>query len=511
VLRRSLYERFEREHREPEGDRRPKRSLLVGAGRAGVLAIREITSRGSIDTDPIGFVDDDPLKKGTIIHGARVLGTTREIPRLLSELKIDQVLITMAVATPQTIRTIVETCERAGVEVKIIPGLHELVRGTVSIGRFRKIQIEDILGREPVKLDTDVVRSFLTGKSVLVTGAGGSIGSELARQIARFTPLRLTLVDRAEPALFEIDQELRQIWPQLDLNACIADVGDEPRMRSLLARYRPQVVFHAAAHKHVPMMEKNATEAIKNNVFATARLGNVAAEHGVEAFVLISTDKAVQPTSLMGASKRAAELLIQDLDNRHPETRFLAVRFGNVLGSTGSVVPIFRKQIEQGGPVTVTHPETTRYFMTIPEAAQLVMEAGAIGSGGAILILDMGQPIRILDLAKEMIRLSGFRPFDEIPIVFTGMRPGEKLSEELELSHEKIDRTSHPKIFVGKLNSCPPEELRGHLSALGEAVESGQDDLIRKVLSELVHEAKLEKLDPALVDDFGDRPRDIIN
>jgi nucleoside-diphosphate-sugar epimerase len=318
-------------------------------------------------------------------------------------------------------------------------------------------------------------------------------------------------VSRAEPAPFDIEHELRQIWPQLDLKARIGDVGDQPRMRSLLARYRPHVVFHAAAHKHVPLMEENATEAVKNNIVATALLGDVVAEFGVEAFVLISTDKAVKPTSLMGASKRVAELLIQDLDRRHADTRFLAVRFGNVLGSTGSVVPLFRRQIKQGGPVTVTHQDASRYFMTIPEAAQLVLEASAIGPGGAILLLDMGKPIKIPDLAEEMIRLSGFQPFDEIPIVFTGLRPGEKIFEELELSSEKIDRTIHPKIFVGKLGSCPPDELQRQLRAPGEAAESGREDVIRTIMSELVDEASLERHHPDAAGHIAPRPRNVIN
>jgi FlaA1/EpsC-like NDP-sugar epimerase len=493
VLRRALYERYERERRErspAEGRRR--RVLLVGAGRAGIMAVREIRNRGDVDLDLAGFVDDDPSKLGSVIAGLRVLGTSRDVPRLAAELEVDQAVITIAEADAATIRGLVEVCERARLRVRIIPGLFELLQGSVSISRFRDVQIEDLLGRETVRLDEDELRRFLTGKSVLVTGAGGSIGTELCRQAARFEPRRLLLVDRAEGPLFEIDRELRQLWPHLDLEPLIADVGDANRMTEILESRQPHVVVHAAAHKHVPMMEDNPGEAVKNNSLATERLARLCGQAGCEAFVLISTDKAVAPTSIMGASKRIAELATQAMDEQFPATRFIAVRFGNVLGSTGSVVPIFRQQIAQGGPVTVTHPDARRYFMTIAEAAQLVLEAGAIGSSGEIMILDMGQPVKIEALARDMITLSGYRPYEEIPIVFTGLRPGEKLNEELELDGEEIDRTQHPKIFVGRLNGIPAAELEAALNELARRVAAGDDEALRQLLDDLLPEAQLE-------------------
>jgi FlaA1/EpsC-like NDP-sugar epimerase len=511
VLRRVLYERFESERRSRNfGDGRRKRALLAGAGRAGVLAIREIQGRGDLDILPIGFVDDDSSKEGTVIQGIRVLGTTEDLPRLVAELSIDRVIITIAEAGPKAIRRVLDLCERSGARVQIIPGLYEILQGKVSISRFRNVEIEDLLGREPVRLDEKEIRRFVTDKCAVITGAGGSIGSELARQIARFSPRRLLLVERAEGALFEVDRELRELWPQLDVRPLLADVGDPHRIRRVFEEERPQVIFHAAAHKHVPMMEDNPTEAIRNNVLATASLARAAGDLGVEAFVLISTDKAVEPTSLMGASKRLAELVIQDIDRQYKRSRFLAVRFGNVLGSAGSVVTIFRQQIQRGGPLTVTHPSATRYFMTIPEAAQLVLEAGAIGNGGEILILDMGEPVRILSLAMDMIALSGYG--EEIPIVFTGLRPGEKLEERLELSNENVDRTLHPKIFVGRLSAYEPERVPGALERLAGAVLAGDGGAIRALVQELIPEADLEGVpSPSPVRSPADPRHDLIH
>jgi FlaA1/EpsC-like NDP-sugar epimerase len=494
VARRAFYERHERTRRETSArGRRKKSALLVGAGRAGLMAARELQGRGDSDLEVAGFVDDSLFKRNTVIGGLPVLGTTDDLPALVHAHRVDQVVITIADAPATTVRRIVAICERAGVRARIIPGYYELLEGSVAISRFRDVQIEDLLGREPVLLDEQAIRDLVTGKVILVTGAGGSIGGELARQIARFNPLSLVLVERSEAALFEIDREIAELWPQLDLRTMLGDVGDEPRVRSILERTRPGAIFHAAAHKHVPMMETNALEAVKNNVLASERLGRLAAEASVEVFVLVSTDKAVKPTSVMGATKRLAELAIQDLGQRYPQTRFLAVRFGNVLGSTGSVVPIFRRQIAAGGPVTVTHPDTARYFMTIPEAAQLVLQAGAIGRGGQILVLDMGEPIKILDLATDMIALSGLRPYDDIPIVFTGLRPGEKLREELELSGEQVDRTSHPKIFVGQLQPIEGAEIQAALTKLREMVEAEREGGVRSVLAELLPESSLER------------------
>lgn len=493
VLRRMLYERFEREHRSQHSDGgRRKRVLLAGAGRAGVLAVREIQNRGDMDLAPVGFVDDDPLKQSMVIHGVEVLGTTADIPRLAGELDLDHVILTIADAAPEATRRIVEICERQRLKVRTVPGLYEVLAGKVSISRFRDVAIEDLLGRDPVQLDTAALERFLTGKRVMVTGAGGSIGAELSRQIARFRPECLLLVERAEFALFEIHRQLAELWPELVTEPLVGDVCDRDRMDEVLETWRPEVIFHAAAHKHVPLMETNPAEAVKNNTLGTHTLGELAAGAGVEAFILVSTDKAVRPTSVMGASKRLAELVVQRLDAGHPGTRFLAVRFGNVLDSAGSVIRIFRQQIAQGGPVTVTHRDMRRYFMTIPEASQLVLQAGAMGEGGEIFVLDMGEPVRIVDLAEKMIRLSGFEPGHEIEIVYTGVRPGEKLSEELELDGEALDRTLHPKIFVGRFRPLPEErtdEILDHLRAVVRR-GAGRNALIAH-LGELLPEARL--------------------
>jgi FlaA1/EpsC-like NDP-sugar epimerase len=504
VLRRAMYERYEKRRKELQSGKEPKRRvLMIGAGRAGVMAVKEIQGRADIDLDVRGFVDDDLRKQGSVIHRVKVLGTPDDLPRLVRAHDIDHVVITIAQASRNELRRVVEICEKIPVKVRIIPGLYEILQGRVEVSRIRDVQIEDLLGREQVRLDEEGMQRFLAGKTVLVTGAGGSIGSELARQIARFNPTSLLLVERAEFALFNIDRELREAWPDLSIVPLTVDVCDETRMRSIFSTYDPQVVVHAAAHKHVPLMECNPTEAIKNNVFGTRRLGEMAGRFGVEAFVLISTDKAVRPTSMMGASKRVAELVIQDLDSRY-ETRYVAVRFGNVIGSAGSVIPIFREQIRKGGPVTVTHPEMMRYFMTIPEAVQLVLEAGAMGEGGEIFILDMGEPVRILDLAKDTITLSGFKPFEDIDIVFSGIRPGEKLFEELQTDSESVAKTRHPKIFIGKIAAYPTEEVSRALSRLSLLAEDGQGDGLRGVLNEILPEANLkvevEKVDDELVE-----------
>ncbi len=491
VARRYLYERSQRKIRTAQAGSAEKQStLLIGAGRAGVLAAREIEGRGDTNLEVKGFVDDDPEKRGAVIHGFRVLGTTEDLPRLVKELGIAQVVITIAQISRQEILRLIGLCRKIQVGVRIIPGLYDVLQGKVQVTRIRNVQIEDLLGREPIYLDEAQLGQFLAGKRVMVTGAGGSIGSELARQVARFQPASLLLVERAEFALFEIDGELRRTRSEIGVVPLVADVCDEARMRTLLGEHRPHIIFHAAAHKHVPMMEANPGEAIKNNVLGTRLLGEIAGEHGVEAFVMISTDKAVRPTSIMGATKRVAELAIQDLAGRYT-TRFEAVRFGNVIGSAGSVVPIFREQIRRGGPVTVTHPEMRRYFMTIPEAAQLVLQAGAMGEGGEIFILDMGEPMRILDLAEEMITLTGLRPYVDMDIVFTGLRPGEKLFEELELSGEQIAKTRHPKILIGRLNAYPPEEVARALRFLEELSRDGDGTAVRKFLNSLLPEANL--------------------
>lgn len=491
VVRRVVYERFERERARGRSNGLRKPVLLVGAGRAGVLAAKEIQGRGEMGLEIRGFVDDDLQKQGAVVQGVKVLGTSRDLPRLVDELGIDHVIITVAQASRRDLRRIVEICERCDMRARIIPGLYEILDGRVEVSAIRDVEIEDLLGREQVQLEEDEVAAFLRGKAVMVTGAGGSIGSEMARQVARYEPGRLLLVERAEFALFDVDRELRERFPDLEIVPLVADVGDEPRMRSVMAGHRPAVVFHAAAHKHVPMMESNPAEAVKNNVFGTWVTGRLAGEFGVEAFVLISTDKAVRPSSVMGASKRVAELVTQDLEARYA-TRFVAVRFGNVMGSAGSVIPLFREQIRRGGPITVTHPDMVRYFMTIPEASQLVLQAGVMGAGGEIFILDMGGAVRILDLAKDMISLSGLKPFEDVDIVFSGIRPGEKLFEELQTVGENISKTRHPKIFIGKIAAYRSDEVESALGRLRELSANDHGGQLRRYLSELLPEARLE-------------------
>jgi FlaA1/EpsC-like NDP-sugar epimerase len=491
VIRRAQFEQHQKRHpvaRKTNGHR--KSVLLIGAGRAGVLAAKEILGRGDPDIEIAGFVDDDPRKQDFVINGVKVRGTTNDVPRLVRELGIDHVVITIAEAPGHQIRRIVGICEQIPIKVRIIPGFYEILEGNVEVSRIRDVQIEDLLGRESVQLDQDSIARFLAGKTVMVTGAGGSIGSELVRQAARFQPKKLILVERAEFALFSVDRELREACPELLHIPLVADVGDGPRMRSIFATHRPQIVLHAAAHKHVPLMEFNVTEAVKNNVLATYAVGELAAEFGAESFVLISTDKAVYPTSIMGASKRIAELLIQDL-NAKRTTRYVAVRFGNVIGSTGSVVPIFQEQIRKGGPLTVTDPDMIRYFMTIPETAQLVLQAGVMGKGGEIFVLDMGRPVRILDLAKDLIRLSGLRPFEDIDIVFTGARPGEKMFEELEITEECMAKTRHPKILIGKIVAYPKDQVCHMLERLRLLSKDGQEQELRAFLSDLLPESRL--------------------
>jgi len=491
IVRRYVYEQSQRATHAAQASKGERAAtLLVGAGRAGVLAAREIAGRGDMNMDVKGFVDDDQEKKGAVIHGIRVLGTTEDLPRLVKELGISQVVITIAQISRQEILHLIGLCRKIQVSIRIIPGLYDVLQGKVRVTRIRNVQIEDLLGREPVYLDEAQIGQFVAGKRVMVTGAGGSIGAELARQVARFQPGKILLVERAEFALFDIDADLRRTRPEAEIVPLVADVCDEARMRAILATHAPQIIFHAAAHKHVPMMESNPGEAIKNNILASRLLAELAGENGVDAFVMISTDKAVRPTSIMGATKRVAELSILDLARKY-QTRYEAVRFGNVIGSAGSVVPIFREQIRRGGPVTVTHPEMRRYFMTIPEAAQLVLQAGAMGEGGEIFILDMGEPVRILDLAEEMITLTGLRPYVDMDIVFTGLRPGEKLFEELELSGEQIAKTRHPKIFIGRLNAYPPEEIDRALRVLAELARDGDGTAVRKFLNSLLPEANL--------------------
>ena len=464
-----------------------KRTLLLGAGQAGAMVAREIAQRQDIGIEPVGFLDDDANKTGLVIHGIPVLGQTSKLAELAEKHKAHQALITIASAPGEAIRRIVHLCEEANLPVRIIPGIFEILDGTVNLSRIRDVSIEDLLGRDPVQLDAPLIEDFVTNKRVLVSGAGGSIGSELCRQIARFHPETLTLVERSEFALFTIHQELIKTFPELTVHPRICDVCDTKRLDAVFTADRPQVVFHAAAHKHVPMVEWNPGEALKNNVFGTKKVADAAHEHGAEAFVLISTDKAVNPTSIMGATKRVAEMYLQALSSTS-RTKYVAVRFGNVLGSAGSVIPIFQQQIAAGGPVTVTHPDMKRYFMTIPEASQLVMQSAAMGNGGEIFVLDMGKPVKIADLARDLIRLSGFEPDTEVKIEFSGVRPGEKLFEELGFDGEKMDKTRHPKIFIGKLSPHTLAGLQPTLSSLASLTSCMDASRIRAALQDAVPE-----------------------
>ena len=470
----------------------PKSTLIVGAGRLGAATIKEVVGRADTELDVKGFIDDDRYKKGGSVGGKKVLGTTEDLARLADELNIDRVVLAIDHAHSKEIRRILDICRAIPVKAQIVPSLNEIAHGRVSINRIRDVEIEDLLGREPVELDDENLHEFLSGKTVMITGAGGSIGAELVKQITNFNPKILLLVERTEFALFQIERELAKNFTATKFIPLLADIGDEARMREIFSEHKPHVVFHAAAHKHVPIMESNPTEAIKNNIFATRLIGELAGEFAVENFVLISTDKAVNPTSVMGASKRIAEIVLQNL-NRIYATNYMAVRFGNVLGSTGSVVPIFREQIKQGKAITVTDPQMTRYFMTIPEASQLVLQAGALGRGGEIFILDMGEPIKILDLAEDMIRLSGLQPYEDIDIVFSGARQGEKLFEELEITGENLLKTRHPKIFIGKIATYDGKEVENILSNFRQAVEENDRAKIRSLFNHFLPEARISE------------------
>jgi len=468
------------------------RTILIGAGQAGVLVARELENRPDLNLLPVGFVDDDPAKHGLVIQGLEVLGPTSKLAEIARKKGAKQALITIAAAPRKTIRRIALLCEQAGIATKVVPGLFEVVAGTASFSTIRDVALEDLLGREPVELDLEAIGQDLRGRVVLLTGAGGSIGSELCRQIARFRPRELVLVEQAENALFLIHRELAASFPDLAIVPCVADVCDAVRMRNIFAAHRPEAVFHAAAHKHVPMMEWNPGEAVKNNVLGTRVVADLAHAFSARQFVLISTDKAVNPTSVMGATKRLAEMYVQALSAASP-TRFVTVRFGNVLGSNGSVIPIFREQLQKGGPITVTHPEMRRYFMTIPEACQLVLQAGSMGLGGEIFVLDMGEPVRILDLALDLIRLSGLRPYEDIDIVFTGIRPGEKLFEELSTAEEHVDKTRHPKIFIGRVVPEPLAEVTEKIDRLVELADRLPPAELRSRLAEAVPEYEPEE------------------
>lgn len=442
-----------------------RRTLIVGAGDAGNLLLKEIHKQPDSGFAVVGFVDDDAEKNGLKLAGVRVLGHTRQLPALIKKYLIEEVIIAVPSAPKKFIRQMIACCKESGVHFKTLPGISDIIDGRVSISQIKDVEIEDLLGREPVQLDQEGIRRYLTGKRVLVTGAAGSIGSEICRQVCHYAPAKLVLLDNAETPLYHIEKELTALYPDLRIIPIIADIRHRERIATLFDSFLPQVVFHAAAYKHVPMMEYNPMEAVSNNVGGTALLADVSHACGVEKFVMISTDKAVNPTNVMGASKRAAELYMQALAQQSC-TGFTTVRFGNVLGSNGSVIPLFKEQIQKGGPVTVTDPRVIRYFMTIPEACQLVLQAGCLGNGGDIFVLDMGEPVRILDLAEELIRLSGLTPYEDIEIVFSGLRPGEKLFEELLIEGEGILPTAHEKIRVLAAVRQDSEAVRARIAAL---------------------------------------------
>ncbi|HEY4509638.1 MAG TPA: nucleoside-diphosphate sugar epimerase/dehydratase [Candidatus Paceibacterota bacterium] len=463
-----------------------ERTLIVGARDEGEELLRSILQSQKSKYLPVGFVDANSSRVGATIHGVRVLGTIDDMVRIAQEHEVQTVIIALPARNSKEIRMAVELGRKAGLQnIQIVPPLAELIGGQISIRELRQVQVEDLLGREQVSLDQEAIKKFVAGKKVLVTGAAGSIGAELSRQIARFSPSSVILLDQDETGMFWISRELHERFPQIERHAIVADIRDEQKVRSILALYKPEIIFHAAAYKHVPLMEAQADEAVKNNVFGTFTVASLAIECGVEKFVFISTDKAVNPTSTIGATKRVGEMICQMLNAKN-HTKFVSVRFGNVLDSRGSVIPIFREQIKKGGPVTVTHPDMQRYFMSTPEACLLVLEAGAIGQGGEVFVLDMGSPIKIVDLAKEMIRLSGYEPDRDIPIVFTGERPGEKFFEDMLTAEEGTQATKNQKIFMAKLSPVAENAVREGLDLLQKAVPAGNREEIVRALQSLI-------------------------
>ncbi|EGT3616448.1 polysaccharide biosynthesis protein [Clostridium perfringens] len=459
--------------------------LIVGAGACALLIIDEIRKQNPVKQKVVALIDDDLNKVGTYLRGIKILGTREKINSIVKEKNIDTILIAMPSVGGKDKKDIIEVCRDTKKKVKIIPGMYELIDDKVSLSRMRDVDLRDLLGRDEVKLDKVGIKDYIENKVVLVTGGGGSIGSELCRQIARFSPKLLLILDIYENNAYELQNELRRKMPDLKKKVLIASVREEKRLENIFKKYKPQVVFHAAAHKHVPLMEDSPGEAIKNNVVGTLNVAECANKYGVERFVLISTDKAVNPTNVMGASKRLCEMIIQAI-NKKSNTEYVAVRFGNVLGSNGSVIPLFKKQIAEGGPVTLTHKDITRYFMLIPEAAQLVLQAGAYAEGGEIFVLDMGKPVKIYDLTRDLIKLSGFEPEKDIKIEISGLRPGEKLYEELLMNEEGLTKTRHEKIFIGKPGKYDLERLKLGIKALIDISELGDDEILKTALQFIV-------------------------
>jgi FlaA1/EpsC-like NDP-sugar epimerase len=454
-----------------------RRTLIIGAGAAGTMVARQLVNNPEAELKPIAFIDDDPNKQKLQFFNIPVMGTTKDIEDVVRALRIEHIIIAIPSLTKKELNRIFEQCAKTNAKTQIVPKLEDIVTGKVSVSQFRDVQVEDLLGREPVELDIESISSYIENKVILVTGAGGSIGSEICRQVCQFNPKKIVLLGHGENSIYQTDMELRDHYKdQIDIVPVIGDIQDRERMFEVMEEHKPDVVYHAAAHKHVPLMEYNPKEAVKNNIFGTKNVAEAADTFGVQTFVLISTDKAVNPTNVMGATKRFAEMIIQQLD-KQSKTKFVAVRFGNVLGSRGSVIPLFKKQIQEGGPVTVTHPDMTRYFMTIPEASRLVIQAGALAKGGEIFVLDMGEPVKIVDLAKNLIKLSGYT-VEEIGIEFTGIRPGEKLFEELLNENEVHPEQVFPKIFIGKATMVDEKILRDFM----EQFESMDKEEVRERL-----------------------------
>lgn len=466
-----------------------KAVMIVGAGTSGEMLARDLMRNPEMGYRPVAFVDDDGTKQRREVHGIPVVGSCSQLPELAKRLRVDLILIAMPSATSKQMRRVVELCEKTDVPFRTVPHLQDLVSGRVTVNELREVSIEDLLGREPVKLDWDSIRGNIEGKSVVVTGGGGSIGSELCRQIAGLSPQRLVVFENSEFNLYSVERELRTRWPGLAVDACLGDVRDLAAVERVFSVTPPDIVFHAAAYKHVPMLQFHVREAARTNILGTANVARMAARHGCDAFVLISTDKAVHPTNVMGATKRAAEMVCQSLAEAST-TRYITVRFGNVLGSAGSVVPLFREQIASGGPLTVTHPEVKRYFMTIPEACQLILQAGVLGTGGEIFVLDMGEPVNIQYLAKQMIILSGKKPGEDIEIVYTGLRPGEKMFEELFHEDEPLAATTHAKILLAGYRPVDQSAVSETLARLDEACATFDEKLVRQLLSSLVPESR---------------------
>nr|WP_194191059.1 nucleoside-diphosphate sugar epimerase/dehydratase [Clostridium chrysemydis] len=474
-----------------------KRILIIGAGSCGRIVIDEMIKNNQMDMKPICIVDDDKNKIGKFFMGIKVVGSTKEITKVVEEFNIETVIIAISKISSSSKKRIIEECQKTKAKIKIIPGVYEIMDGKISISKIRDVDLKDLLGRDEVKLDKEYISSYLKDKVVLVTGGGGSIGSELCRQIAEFSPKKLLILDIYENNAYDIQNELSYKFKDLELKTIIASVRDKSRIRDVFREHRPDVIFHAAAHKHVPLMEDNFSEAIKNNVVGTLNVAEIAGEFNAKKFVLISTDKAVNPTNIMGASKRVCEMIIQSI-NKKSSTDFVAVRFGNVLGSNGSVIPLFKRQIKNGGPVTITHKDIIRYFMLIPEAAQLVLQAGAFAKGGEIFVLDMGEPVKIYDLAKKLIKFSGFEPEKDIKIEITGLRPGEKLYEEL-LMDSSLNKTKNEKIFIETTENYDYKILKNQIIELLNIAISNDKELLKKKLKEIVKTFK----DPKDVNEKG--------